>query len=63
MISRENIIRNFIIESSRDEVDLRWKLGRYIEHGDLSFLGKSISELNMELDKLEEVKKSATITK
>lgn len=39
------IILNYIIDNSSSEVDLKWKLKRFISSGDVSFLGNSISKL------------------
>ncbi|CAG7580101.1 MAG: hypothetical protein SLAVMIC_00248 [uncultured marine phage] len=43
----QKLTLNFIIKHSRNELDLKWKLKKYIESGDLSFLGAYKKELDM----------------
>jgi len=45
----DKVTLNYIIKTSKTDIDLRWKLGKYIENGDVSFLGKSIEDLKKEI--------------
>ena len=56
----QKLTLNFIMKESRSEMDLRWKLGKYINSGDLSYLGTSIIDLKKEIDKIN--KPSASIS-
>jgi len=61
LTKEQKITLNFIIKSAKSEVDLKWKLGKYINNnGDLSFLGTTISDLKKEIKESEKI--SATIT-
>jgi hypothetical protein len=40
----------YILENSTTMVDLKWKLGKFVENGDVSFLGHSVKELNERID-------------
>lgn len=48
---RETI--KFILNTSRTEIDLRWKLGKFVKNGDVSFLGKNVSKLNERIRKVK----------
>lgn len=48
---RETI--KFILDTSRTEIDLRWKLGKFVKNGDVSFLGKNVSKLNERIRKVK----------
>lgn len=39
------ITLQFIMENATTEIDLRWKLNKFIEKGDTSFLGTEKSKL------------------
>lgn len=58
--SQRTIIK-FILGNSISEIDMRWKLGKYIKDNDLSFLGKKITILKDELQKVNKI--SAKISK
>lgn len=58
MSVEEKITLKFILESSKSEIDLRWKLGKYIENGDVSFLGNKVIDLNKEIKDSEKVSAS-----
>lgn len=47
----------FIVDKSTSIVDLKWKLGKYIKDGDLSFLGHTIKELNERIHLAESMDK------
>jgi hypothetical protein len=51
----DKIRLQFILDNTQSDVDLRWKLGKFINNGDLSYLGqpktKELNELlNVEKD-------------
>lgn len=58
---RETI--KFILDTSRTEIDLRWKLGKFAKSGDVSFLGKDISILKKRIEDISDKKVSAKIQK
>lgn len=39
------IVLNYILENASSDIDLKWKLGKYLQTGDVSFLGNKIIEL------------------
>jgi len=53
MDEKTKITLQFILKHSNSEHDLRWKMGKYIDRGDLSFLGTHIQELNKKLKDLD----------
>ena len=46
MDDKTRITLQFLMKSAKSDVDLKWKLNKFIDTGDLSFLGHSIKELN-----------------
>lgn len=58
MSIEEKVTLKFILGSSKSEVDLRWKLGKYIENGDVSFLGNKVIDLNKEIKDSKKVSAS-----
>ena len=41
------------METAKTEVDLKWKMNKFIDNGDVSFLGKSIGILNQRISLAE----------
>jgi hypothetical protein len=39
------IVINYILENASSDIDLKWKLNKYLQTGDVSFLGNKIIEL------------------
>lgn len=48
------IVLKFIVDNAKSESDLKWKLNKFIERGDVSFLGHSVRDLKMLLKASEE---------
>ena len=51
MTKEEIITIQYLIDTSRDCIDLKWKLGKYVQNSDLSFLGHNIKELQKKIEK------------
>ena len=56
----QKLTLEFIVKHSSSEIDLKWKLNKYIKTGDLSFLGIYVKELNQKIKDLN--KPTATVT-
>jgi hypothetical protein len=54
MTREEQITIQYLIDTSRDCIDLKWKLGKYVSDGDLSFLGHNKKELQEKIKQDED---------
>lgn len=57
MDTKTKITLQFIMETAKTEVDLKWKLNKFIESGDVSFLGHSLKQLNYRISLAESMDK------
>jgi hypothetical protein len=51
MTTEEQTTIQHLIDTSKTCVDLKWKLGKYVATGDLSFLGSNKKELQEKIKK------------
>ena len=51
---RTKITLKFIMNSAKTDIDLKWKMNKFIENGDVSFLGHGIKDLNEQIKKAED---------
>ena len=42
------------MNSAKTDIDLKWKMNKFIENGDVSFLGHGIKDLNEQIKKAED---------
>lgn len=59
---KTTITLKFIVKHSTSLVDLKWKLNKFLESGDVSFLGNLVKELKEEIKKLEDEDKQISHT-
>lgn len=46
MTNQEKITIKFLLDNCKTEIDLRWKLKKFVNNGDVSYLGHRQTELN-----------------
>jgi hypothetical protein len=47
----------YLMETCKTSVDLKWKMNKFIENGDVSFLGNNIKQLNERISWAESIAK------
>lgn len=45
----------YLMETCKTTVDLKWKMNKFIDNGDLSFLGNTIKVLNERIDRAKTI--------
>jgi hypothetical protein len=51
---KTKITLQYIVDTASSEVDLKWKLNKFITNGDVSFLGHNVKELNQLIKEAED---------
>ena len=47
----------YLMETCKTTVDLKWKMNKFIESGDVSFLGNTVKILNARIELAESIEK------
>jgi len=47
----------YLMETCKTTVDLKWKMNKFIENGDVSFLGNNVKILNQRIELAESIEK------